>query len=97
MMYLRTEYSTGVVEVKIITAKTKVSPIKAPSIPWLELMVTLLLSKLLNSTILALHLDVDTFYWTDSMSVLCWIQNDKPWKQFVHHRIQDICKFTDRN
>ena len=97
VMYLRTEYSTGVVEVKIIAAKTKVSPIKAQSIPRLELMAALLLSKLLNSTILALHLDVDIFYWTDSMSVLCWIQSDKPWKQFVHHRIQDIRKFTDCN
>ena len=62
MMYLRTEYSTGVVKVKIIAAKTKVSPIKAQSIPRLELMAALLLSKLLNSTFLALRLDVDTFY-----------------------------------
>ena len=29
------------------------------------------------------------------MSVLYWIQNNKPWKQFVHHRIQDICRLTE--
>lgn len=58
-------------------------------------MAALLLSKLVNSTVLALKLDVETHYWTDSMSVLYWIQNHKPWKQFVHHRIQNICRLTE--
>lgn len=97
VMYLRTEYDTGAVEIKIIAAKTKVSPIKAQSIPRLELMAALLLSKLVNFMILALKLGTDTFYWTDSMSVLWWIQNNKLWKQFVHHRIQDIRRLTENN
>ena len=95
VMYIRTEYIHGAVDVKLVAAKTKVSPIKGRSIPRLELMAALLLAKLVNSTVLSLQLDVDTHYWTDSMSVLFWIQSNKPWKQFVHHRIQDIRRLTD--
>ena len=97
VMYIHTEYEHRAVDVKLVAAKTKVSPIKGQLIPWLELMAALLLSKLVNSTVLALKLDVETHYWTDSMSVLCWIQNNKPWKQFVHHRIQDIRRLTDNH
>ena len=46
IMYIRTEYNNGAVDVKIVTSKTKVSPIKGQSIPRLELMAALLLSKL---------------------------------------------------
>ena len=34
------------------------------------------------------------FYWTDSYTVLCWIHNQKPWKQYVLRRIQEIHKLT---
>ena len=95
VMYIRTEYIHGAVDVKLVAAKTKVSPIKGQSIPRLELMAALLLAKLVNSTVLSLQLDVDTHYWTDSMSVLFWIQSNKPWKQVVHHRVQAIRRLTD--
>ena len=32
----------------------------------------------------------------DSYTVLCWIHNQKPWKQFVRNRIQQIHSITDR-
>ena len=95
VMYICTEYIHGAVDVKLVAAKTKVSPIKCQSIPRLELTAALLLAKLVNSTVLSLQLDVDTYYWTDFMSVLFWIQSNKPWKHFVHHRIQDIRRLTD--
>ena len=38
VMYIRTEYIHGAVDVKLVVAKTKVSPIKGQSIPRLELM-----------------------------------------------------------
>ena len=94
-MYIRTEYIHGAVDVKLVAAKAKVSPIKGQSIHRLELMAALLHAKLVNSTVLSLQLDVDTHYWTDSMSILFWIQSNKSWKQFVHHRIQDIRRLTD--
>jgi len=30
------------------------------------------------------------FYWTDSTGVLFWIRNNKPWRQYVAHRVNEI-------
>ena len=40
---------------------------------------------------------IDAFYWVDSMATLCWIKNDKPWKQFVRHRVSEILKLSSRD
>ena len=97
VMYIHTEYHNGAVDVKLVAAITKVAPIIGQSIPQLELMAAPFLSKLVNSSIMTLKLDVETHYWTDSMSILFWIQKNKPWKQFVHHRIQEIRKLTNNH
>ena len=97
VMYIHTEYDNGAVNVKLVVAITKVAPIKGQSIPQLELMAASFLSKLVNSSVMTLKLDVETHYWTDSMSVLFWIQKNKPWKQFVHHRIQEIRRLTNNH
>ena len=31
------------------------------------------------------------------MATLCWIKNDKPWKQFVRHRVSEILKLSSRD
>ena len=59
VVYLRTEYESGVVDIRLVASRTKVSPIKGQSIPRLELMAALLLSKLVYTTILALKLEID--------------------------------------
>ena len=48
VMYIRTEYIHGAVDVKLVAVKTKVSPIKGQSIPRLELMAALLLGVLIS-------------------------------------------------
>ena len=32
--------------------------------------------------------------WTDSFTALCWIQNDKPWKQYIQRRVDEIQKIA---
>jgi len=39
----------------------------------------------------------DTFLWTDSTIVLFWINNYKPWKQYVSSRVTEILKHTSRD
>ena len=36
------------------------------------------------------------FPWVDPMTVLYWIHNDKVWKQYVQHRVDEIRKLNDR-
>ncbi|XP_046391496.1 uncharacterized protein LOC124159621 [Ischnura elegans] len=94
VLYLRTdsECSGSVFTVKLIQAKTKVSPLRTLSIPRLELCAVHLLAKLINqnrimfeSELLEIHL------WTDSQDVLYWLR-DHPsrWPTFVANRCSDI-------
>ena len=47
-----------------------------------------------NTALRAQLPDLALFYWTDSYTVLCWIQNQKPWKQYVLRRVNEIRKLT---
>ena len=40
---------------------------------------------------------LENFYWVDSVVVLCWIKNNKPWKQFVQRRVEEIRKSSSKN
>ena len=33
---------------------------------------------------------MEIFYWVDSMTTLHWIRNDRNWKQYVQHRVNEI-------
>ena len=83
-------------DVKFLAAKTRVSPVHTITIPWLELLSALLLSKLLTSIRDALHSEVtlaDPVYFTDSKASLYWIQGaHHEWKQFVENRVTAIRK-----
>ena len=96
VVYLRAVFNDHV-EVALLCCKTRVAPLKLQTIPRLELLGALILARLMECTsrALAAHLPVsDMYYWTDSVTVLCWIQNDKPWKQFVVNRVNEIRKIT---
>ena len=40
---------------------------------------------------------IEIINWTDSMTVLCWIANDKLWKQYVMHRVEEIRRLTAKD
>ena len=98
VVYLRTVYEAGDVDVRLIASKTKVAPLKKQSIPRLELMSADILSKLVDTVCNVFKLlpfEVDVYYWVDSFTTLCWIKNHRPWKQYVQHRVDVIRKLTD--
>ena len=83
--------------VELLTSKTRVAPSKSHTIPRLELMSGRILAKLMSSVRLALENEVEileTYFWLDSKTALCWIYNKGEWKQFVRHRVNEILSLS---
>ena len=76
-----------------MTSKTHIATIKGQSVPRLELLGAVILARLMHSVYEALQLhlkDLKLFCWTDSYTALCWIKNQKPWKQYILQRVTEI-------
>ena len=78
-----------------LLAKVFVAPLKKKSIPRLELMGCLVLSRLYSTCKDALEFmgvkEWEKFFWIDSMTVLSWIQTSpKKFKPFVSARVVEI-------
>ena len=94
VLYLRSIYDDGSVEVRVIAAKTKVTPLKKQSIPRLELLGALTLARFSNTVLPLIPNPKEVYFWVDSMTVLYWIHSDKIWKQYVQHRVEEIHQLT---
>ncbi|XP_022183202.1 uncharacterized protein LOC111042814 [Myzus persicae] len=98
--YLRSVTKKQAATVQLLIAKSRVCPVKATTIPRLELCAALLAAKLMTIICQALKevisLDNVTF-WSDSSIVISWIQSDEPgnsWNTFIANRIEEIRKLT---
>ena len=94
VVYLRFE-SKSIVYVRFVAAKTRVDPQKPMTIPRLELLSALLLSRLIKSVCSALDsefkLDDNTVCYTDSRVALWWIRGvNREWKQLVENHVISI-------
>lgn len=93
LFYMRSLYSDGRIDVRLVSSKSRVAPLKKQSIPRLKLQRAVLLARLVNkfnSTVKQLK----TINWIDSLTALCWIKNARMSKQFVQHRVDEICSLT---
>ena len=75
VLYLRAEYETGKVDVRFVSSKSNVAPIKKQTIPRLELISAKLLAKLVNTVRNALLSGLvgkafEIIYWVDSLAIL---------------------------
>ena len=90
-VYLRSEQTDGTIIVRLVTAKTKVAPIKQVSLPRLELCGAVMLSNLMMSVKTAMKIDCQMYPWTDSTIVLRWLAAfPGRWKTFVANRVAEI-------
>ena len=97
--YLRAKVRTadGSTSFKLafVFGKARVAPIKALSIPKLELQAVLLAARIKVLVVDALTIQVQRVYmWTDSTTVLHWLQSTSKQSVFVANRIAEILDLT---
>ncbi|XP_076176650.1 uncharacterized protein LOC143151436 [Ptiloglossa arizonensis] len=95
-IYLRSRTQQGRWVSRLVCAKSRVAPLKAISLPRLELCGAVLLARLLEKVREALRLKSCRDYcWTDSQIVLAWIrERSRRWKTFVANRVSEIQELT---
>ena len=93
VVYLRIKTDKGIVT-KLVSAKTRISPLKNETMPRLELMASLILARLITSVKNNLRecCKIESIHcWCDSQIVLYWLLNEnKIQKQFVQNRLVQI-------
>lgn len=94
--YLRAVSETGQVSCSLVMGKVRVVPTKLTTIPRLELSSAV--TSVRNGDVIRRELEVENlqeYYWTDSMVVLGYVNNDaKRFHMFVANRIQRIKSST---
>ncbi|XP_055634307.1 uncharacterized protein LOC129774571 [Toxorhynchites rutilus septentrionalis] len=79
----------------LLTAKSRVAPLRGQTIPRLELCAALLGSQLVDTLRRTTFFTESVTMWTDSTIVLHWIKSPSHcWKVFVSNRIAEIQRLT---
>lgn len=83
---------TGDIHTALVGAKSKVAPLKSLSVPRLELQAAIIGCRLMKNLCASHSLPITRrFFWTDSKTVLAWINSDhRRYRQFVACRIGEI-------
>ncbi|XP_057660737.1 uncharacterized protein LOC130896573 [Diorhabda carinulata] len=97
-VYIRTIYTDKTVSCVLISAKSRVAPLKTITIPRLELCGMLLSANLTQGVknILEPKVDINSVnLWTDSQIALCWCKSHPSrWSTFVSNRVAKIQALT---
>ncbi|UYV65022.1 hypothetical protein LAZ67_3002850, partial [Cordylochernes scorpioides] len=95
VVFLRTRVGDKV-EVHMMAAKSRVAPLKRPTIPRLELLACVVEARLNKMIFEALDLkDIKNVFWSDATTALAWIKRDDQWGTFVGNRVKEICRLSD--
>ena len=95
-VFIRFKYSSCV-QVQLIQTKSRVAPVKAVTIPWLELLAATIGTRLATSIVKEFEQkDIALFFWSDSSAVITWIKRDDQWGVFIWNRVQEIRNLTSK-
>ena len=81
----------------LLTAKTRIAPIRCVTLPRLELCAATLLAQLVDRVIRIMDINFESvLLWSDSKITLAWIKScPSRWKTFVANRVAEIHRLTD--
>ena len=77
-------------------SKSRVAPIKALTLPRLELMAAVTatrVAKFVQASLSPVDQPIAVHFWTDSQIVLHWLQNGTHSQSFIHQRINEIFQY----
>ena len=93
-VYVRIKTKDNEIKTSLVTSKSRVNPVNKLTIPRLELMGLLLMSRLVNNTRkhLSIVYDIEkTVVWTDSSVAFAWtVNSDKSYERFIENRLIEI-------
>ena len=81
------------VNVRFVAAKSKLAP-ENSTIPRLELFAASMGSQLAHEVNEGLSNKIPNYFWSDSTTVLAWINRDLQWGRYVHNRVIEIRSLT---
>ncbi|XP_075167836.1 uncharacterized protein LOC142239998 [Haematobia irritans] len=85
-VYVRSELQSEI-KITLLCSKSRVAPLKALTVPKLELSAAALLADLLESISKTIGIDCEYYCWSDSMVVLSWLQEESSnYNVFVANR-----------
>ena len=93
VIYVSARDKSGNFSTRLLLSKARVAPLKRQTIPRLELIAALLVSRLVKAVVgfLSDWEITDTTFYSDSENVLFWIKSEcKSWSVFVSHRVKEI-------
>jgi hypothetical protein len=92
--FVRTGYNSYV-QVQLVQAKSRVSPLKQLTIPRLELLAATIGARLAVSVKKEIDQDkTSLFFWSDSSAMIAWIKREDSWDVFVWNRTREIRSLT---
>lgn len=96
VIYLVTIQSPGSVPSKFLASKSKVVPVKAVTLPCLELLACLLGARFSNYVQgMKPYQDCRAHFWMDSEIALKWISGEpNRWQPFIRNRVREIQELT---
>lgn len=97
VVYLRFVFKNGSIHVVFVIAKARVTPLRAITIPRLELMAAVLGVRLSHLVAEVLKIPIQEHrFWSDSTDVVHWVHGQsRKYKSFVANRVSEIHEKTN--